>query len=82
MLKRERKKLKKGLELDKLEKNDRNLKEYKKNYNKLINYLESNNIIENEMLLERLDETQLNEASLIDFVQFSRRVKRINTKIK
>ena len=74
MLKRERKKLKKGLELDKLEKNDRNLKEYKKNYNKLINYLESNNIIENEMLLERLDETQLNEASLIDFVQFSRRV--------
>ena len=68
--------------MDKLEKNDRNLKEYKKNYNKLINYLETNNIIENELLLERLDETQLNEASLIDFVQFSRRIKRINTKIK
>ena len=73
---------KKGLELDKIEKNDRNLKDYKKNFNKLINYLESNNIIENELLLERLDENQLNDASLIDFAQFSRRMKRINTKIK
>lgn len=70
------------MELDKLEKNDRNLKEYKKNYNKLINYLESNNILENELLIERLDENQLSEASLIDFTQFSRRIKRINTKIK
>lgn len=72
----------KGLELESLEKSDRNFKDYKKNYNKMINYLDSNNIVENELLLERLDEKQLTDASLIDYTQFTRRMKRINTKIK
>lgn len=71
-----------GLELDKSEKIEKNFKDYKKNYNTIITQLETSGLVNSDILLERLDETQIKETNLIDYNQFRRKTSRINTKLK
>ncbi len=72
----------KGVEIDKLEKFDKNGKEYKKIFSKVITALETNGIVDKNFLIERLEETQLSESNLIDLNQFYKKRNRINTKSK
>ena len=44
--------------------------------------MENFNLVSLDLLLERLDETQIRDSNLIDYTAFTRRRSRINTRLK
>lgn len=69
-----------GCDVDKLDKNDKTKQEYKTNFLNLLKKIESQGIVEKELLIERLEETYIAEAGMIDKNNFQKKRSRINTK--
>ncbi len=70
-----------GQEVDKSEETAQALKTMKPRYIKLIQGLVSEEVLDNNILMERLEENQLAELSLIELGSFAKKRIRVNTKL-
>ncbi len=69
-----------GCDIDKLDKKEKTTQEYKTQFLEFLRQVDAQGIVDKELLVERLEESFLSEANIIDKAAFLKKKTRINRK--